>query len=178
LSNAVADFNMAFAYLQGRGVARDLALSREHFGRAADAGHLQAKRILVALLANGTTGGRDWQAAMQRLHELKSSGDAQAVRQIELRGLMNLDAQGDPKQVFDGKRLSDRPEVTLFADLFTEAERRYLMDAALPAYRPATVGHVAGGHTRQIVQQIRTCDVAVSERQHPKSCGRHLPVVV
>ena len=160
MSNAVADFNMAFAYLQGRGVARDLALSREHFGRAADAGHLQAKRILVALLANGTTGGRDWQAAMQRLHELKSSGDAQAVRQIELLGLMNLDAQGDPKQVFDGKRLSDRPEVTLFADLFTEAERRYLMDAALPAYRPATVGHVAGGHTRQIVQQIRTCDVA------------------
>jgi prolyl 4-hydroxylase len=160
LSNPIADFNMGFAYLQGRGVARDLALSREHFRKAADAGHLQAQRILIALLANGTTGGRDWQAAMQRLHGLKSSGDAQAARQIELLGLMDLDAEGDPRRAFEVDRLSDRPEVTLFADLFTEAERHYLMDAALPAYQPATVGHVAGGHARQIVQQVRTCDVA------------------
>jgi prolyl 4-hydroxylase len=48
----------------------------------------------------------------------------------------------------------------LFDSLFNEAERQYLMDAALPAYQPALVGHVAGGHARQVVQQVRTCDVA------------------
>jgi prolyl 4-hydroxylase len=158
--NSRTAFALAFSYLQAQGVTRDLQRARKLFMQAAELGHSQAKRIAIALLANGMTGGRDWTGALARLQAIKSSGDSHASRQLQLLDAMDLNAEGDPNRDFEGDRLSERPEVTVFRNLFTKAECSYLADVALPAYRPATVGHVAGGQVLQVVQQIRTCDVA------------------
>lgn len=157
---AEAALGLGFAYLQARGVPRDLSRARQHFVRAADLGHPQARSIVIALLANGATGGRDWRAALDRLEALRSLGDELAARQIQLLGSMNLDEEGNPPCGARAERLSERPHVTLFRDFFTKEECQYLIAMAVPAYRPATVGHVAGGMGRQVVEQIRTCDVA------------------
>jgi prolyl 4-hydroxylase len=158
--SAEAAFALGFAYLQARGVPRDLGLARNHFIRAADLKHPQAQRIAIALLANGATGGRDWRAALDRLENLQSLGDQLAERQLQLIAAMDLDEQGNSRRSAPGERLSERPQVILFRDLFSHRECQYLIDMALPAYRPATVGHVAGRMERQVVEQIRTCDVA------------------
>lgn len=155
-----AAIELAFWYLQGRALQRDLARAQQNFGLAARLGHPQARRISIALLANGMTGGRDWSGAISALEDLKSSDDRLAAWQLELLGEMDLTDVGDSRQTFKPEQLGARPEVFLFHDFLTEQECRYLADAALPAYRPATVGHVAGGGAQQILQQIRTCDVA------------------
>ena len=158
--SAEAAFEMGFAYLQARGVARDVDRARKYFIRAADLGHSQATRIAIALLASGATGGRDWSAALDRLEALRSVGDELAARQLQLLGVMELDELGDSRRVASGEPLSERPKILLFRNFFSKQECQYLIDLAGPAYRSATVGHVAGGMRRQVVEQIRTCDAA------------------
>jgi prolyl 4-hydroxylase len=155
-----AAFALGFAYLQGNGVPRDLERARQSFIRAADLGHLQAKRIAIALLANGMTGGRDWQGALARLESLRSAGDKLAARQLDLLTAMDLGDEGDPRRIEDPERLSTRPQVLLFPGFFSSQECAYLADVASPLYRPATVGHVAGNEGLQVVQKVRTCEAA------------------
>jgi prolyl 4-hydroxylase len=158
--NARAAAELAFAYLQARGVPRSLRRAREYFGRAAELGDEPSRQIHIAFLANGTGGERDWPRVLQLLEEAAESGDRDAASQLELLAAMSLSQAGDPGAKFEVGRLSSTPEISLFRDFLSADECRYLIDVAAPAFRPATVGHVGGNMVRQIITQIRTCDVA------------------
>jgi prolyl 4-hydroxylase len=158
--NANAAAELAFAYLQGRGVPRSLRRSREYFGRAAELGHLPARCIYLSFLGNGTGGERDWPHALALLKQTAEEGNHDAARQIELLEAMDLTAGGNAAKAPASERLSSRPEVSLLRNFLTDAECRYLIDAATLTFQPATVGHLAGGVAQHVVRQIRTCDVA------------------
>ena len=157
--SATAAVELAFAHLQARGVPRSLRRSREYFRRAAELGHAPSRLIYLSFLANGTGGDRDWPGASKLLAQAASEGDRDAAHQLELLSAMNLTAAGDPRVASEAEQLSSEPDVRLFREFLSPAECRYLIDASSPVFQPAVVGHVAGG-ARQVVAQIRTCDVA------------------
>jgi prolyl 4-hydroxylase len=158
--DAHAAAELALAFLQARGVPRSLRRARQYFGRAAELGHDPSRQIYMAFLANGTGGESDWPLARQLLLEAAKNGDSNAARQAELLDAMDLTASGDPAVRPEGEQLSVKPEISLFRNFLSPAECHYLVDAAGPAFRTATVGHVAGGMARQVLSQIRTCDAA------------------
>jgi prolyl 4-hydroxylase len=155
--NADALMELAVWQLGGRYVPRDLALSRQNFGKAAALGHRQAQSIYLNLLGVGIGGVRDWAAALDRLQKLGQT-DNDAQRQLRLLQAMALDENGDPLQPPSGDRLSKSPEVVRFSDLLTAEECRYLIDRATPALAPAVVIDPASGRT--VPHPIRTSENA------------------
>ena len=154
-----AAIQLAWWNLQGRGIPRSLRRARDYFGRAADLGHRDARLIYAALLANGTGGESDWQAALDQLRAAASHGIGDASAQLALVGAMAVDREGKPTIKPAGEIISVRPWASLFRSFLTPDECAYLIRAAQPAFVPAPVGHIAG-IGQQIVQQIRTCDAA------------------
>lgn len=149
-------FELAWWNLQARGIPRNLARSRDCFGRAAALGHSRARIIHIALLANGTGGPPNFSEAVRLL---ESAGDiADAERQLALLRTMRIDDKGDALAIPEPRRLNETPEASVFPALFSADECSYLVDTAAPAFRPAPVGHLATG--RQTLNRVRTCEVA------------------
>jgi prolyl 4-hydroxylase len=155
-----AAFELAFWFLQGRGIPRSLKSAHAYFAKAAELGHAEAKSIHIALLANGADGARDWTEALKLLNEAAAKGDQQARLQLGLVEAMELTASGDPRELPPSEQISERPDVKRFRNFFSAAECAYLIEAAAPAFQPAVVGHVGGGFGQRVVAQIRTCAVA------------------
>lgn len=148
---------LAFWNMQARGIPRDLSRARQLFGEAAQLGHAQAKMIHLSLLANGTGGPPQFAEALRLLREVE---DDFSKRQLMLLQAMSLDEHGHPLAIPKPSEICEAPEAHMFSGLFSAEECRFLMDCATPAYRRAPVGHLASSG-RQMVNQVRTCDVAV-----------------
>lgn len=156
--DASAWVTLALWYLQCNGVARDLRLTRELFGRAGALGDTQARMIHLSLVANGTGGPSDWPDALGRLREAARDDEA-AAREIELIAAMHIDERGDPKRLPAARDLQRRPETRLFAKLLTEGECSALAAAARPSLMPSVVIHPTTGEA--IPHPVRTSDNAV-----------------
>lgn len=143
--------------LRGDIVRRDLALSRNLFGKAAEAGSGSAAATYRAFLANGTGGPADWNAALHLL-EQAASGDPAAARERDLISAMQLDEQGAPLVTLSPEQLSNSPEATIFRSLFTEAECDFLIAAAQPMLQPSKVVDPATGAL--VANPVRTSDAA------------------
>ena len=148
---------LAAWYLSGTIVPRDLAKCRECFRLAGESGHERARSIYIALLANGTGGPADWQAALKLLAD-QSAEDEDSARQLALLGKMALNENGRPRSIEAPERLSDAPEVLLFKALLTSDECQYLIDQATPMLQPSVVVDPASGQMR--AHPVRTSETA------------------
>lgn len=136
--DAEAMFVLADMHWRDEGDAGNLALGREWFRRASEAGHPIARRAYTNLLANGVAGPRDWSQAMARLRE-EARGDARRGDMLALIEAMDLTPTGFVGRPPQGERLHDRPEITIFRNLFTPAECDFLMTVAEPGFVGSTV---------------------------------------
>jgi prolyl 4-hydroxylase len=155
--SAEAWFTLAAWRLAGRHLPRDLPLSRNLFGQAADAGHPAAAAVYTAFLANGTGGPREWARALTIL-ERRSATEPSAADQLALLRAMELEDDGDPARTPAGETLSDSPSVTFVRALFSNAECDYLARAAEPLLAPGKVVHPVSGAF--IDDPVRRSDVA------------------
>ena len=155
--DASAFVELAMWFLQADGVARDLRVARELFGRAAAMGERRARMVHLSLVANGTGGPPDWGEAL-RLLRAAARDDAVAAREVELIAAMDIDERGDPRRPPTGRELQQRPATHLFAGLLTAAECDAIAAAALPALAPSVVIHPDTGQA--IAHPVRTSDNA------------------
>lgn len=152
--DAEAMFVLADMHWRDEGDVRNLATGRDWFRRASDAGHPIARRAYTNLLANGVAGARDWPQAMARLRE-EARGDSRRAEMLALIEAMDLTQTGFITRPPQGERIHDRPEITIFRDLFTPAECDFLMTVAEPGFAESTVVLHSGEVGRD---PIRTSD--------------------
>ena len=155
--DADALFALALWRVDGRLVRRDLGQARLELGHAAALSSRDAARVLGAFQAAGIGGDPDWPAALNLLEQW-AERDPEARRQLELIAAMDLDATGDPAAAFEPDVLSRDPYVALFPALFTEAECRFLAEAATPRFKPATIFHE--GQRRFVSDPLRDSEAA------------------
>jgi|tagenome__1003787_1003787.scaffolds.fasta_scaffold20974832_2 prolyl 4-hydroxylase len=136
--DADALFTLGDMYWRGIGVERDHARARELFRRSSDAGQPMGIRAYTNLLANGSTGVRDWKRALARLAD-EARTDRLRAAMFQLIGSMNLTASGEPARVASGERLSDAPKVAIFRQGFTPQECDFLIAVAEPTYEESKV---------------------------------------
>lgn len=161
LLNAMAeeDDPMALATLgdffwRGGPVPRDSRKARDYYRRAGDAGHMLASAYFTNLLASGIFGERDWQAALARLRE-EAEDDPPRARIVGLIEAMDLDGEGSPRSLPQGRSLAAAPQATLFPGLFSIAECDHLLAVAEPGYRRSTVLTPEG---REVPHPVRSSD--------------------
>lgn len=144
---------------EGQFVEQDFALVRTLYQRAAQAGIIEAVRRLIALVAIGVGGPRDWQMSLEMLREFAGIDDI-AARQLALLQHMSLTQDGDPAQDSPREIVRDMsPQVVRFPGLLSAEECDYLCEAADPLFEPAhTVEEYTG---RTLRNPIRTSDTAV-----------------
>ena len=142
---------------EGRLVPRDLALARELFGRAAEAGHVGAARIQAGFVSTGTGGPADWREAVALLDRW-SARDPIAARQRALIATMDLDAAGDPRTLPPAATLAEAPLIRELPGLFSVEECGFLIDVSATRFRPATIFHE--GEARFVRDPLRTSDNA------------------
>ena len=155
--DASAFVELAMWFLQANGVVRDLSVARELFGRAGAMGDRRARMVYLSLVANGTGGPSDWGGALKLLREA-ARDDAAAAREVELIAAMDLDEQGDPRHLPEGRELQQQPATHLFSGLLTWSECDAIVAAALPALAPSVVIHPDTGQA--IAHPVRTSDNA------------------
>lgn len=135
-------------------VEQDPTQARKLFDQAGRRGNANAELIVTNLLASGVAGKQDWIQALDRLRSeaRQLPSRRKALNLIEA---MDLNPEGKPKTIVEGKRLSDDPEVFLFAGLLTSKECRHLMEATGNRFEPSMVYD----SKRQLVRdEIRTSD--------------------
>lgn len=128
--------------------------ARTLFEQAAGRGNANANLIVTNLLASGVAGKQDWKQALERLR-VEARQVPPRRKALDLIEAMDLDSEGNPKTVPEGKQLSEDPLVFHFAGLLTREECRYLMEATGDRFEPSMVYD----SNRQLVRdQIRTSD--------------------
>jgi prolyl 4-hydroxylase len=147
---------LAEATWRGGLVEQDPRTARKLYEQAAENGHAKAAIIITNLLASGVAGKQDWGDAMSRLRAEARTNSARQ-KALELIEAMELDAEGNPLAVPDGRQLSADPDVSQFTRLFTAAECDYLMQATGNAFEPSMV---YDSNRRLVRDDIRTSDGA------------------
>jgi prolyl 4-hydroxylase len=138
---------LASWYLGGNIIPRDLKKCRESFRLAGDAGHQRARSIYISLLANGTGGPAEWQAALGLLAE-GSIDNADSRRDLDLIDKMDLNDRGHPRNLAPPELLSNSPDVRIFRRLLSVQECQYLIDRAMPFFEPSVIVDPTTGQFR------------------------------
>jgi prolyl 4-hydroxylase len=147
---------LAEATWRGGLVEQDPRTARTLFEQAAARGHAKASLIVTNLLASGVAGEQNWAEAMSRLRG-EALTNPSRKRALSLIEAMELDAEGNPLSVPDGKQLSEDPNVQQFTGIFSAAECKYLMEATGNMFEPSMV---FDANRRLVRDQIRTSDGA------------------
>jgi prolyl 4-hydroxylase len=146
-------FTLGDLYWRGAGVKLDMARGRELFKMASAAGHPVATRAYTNLLASGNAGARDWGAALRRLAD-EARTDSRRAQMLSAIASMDLDANGDPRSIPAGRKLSDSLQLTLFERAFSPQECDFLILVAEPTFVPSLIGTSTG----DVRDPIRTSD--------------------
>ena len=141
--------------LSGQYIRRDLAASRDAFGKAARLGHDGAATVHAAFLASGTGGTPDWGGALALLRDLATRGSA-FRDELALIGDMALTPDGAPLGTPRIEGLSAEPRAACLRALFSPAECEFLIARARPSLMPSVVIDPQTG--RQFQNPIRTSD--------------------
>ena len=136
--NADALFTLALWRVEGGLVLRDLPLARRLLGEAADAGHSDAAPFYAYFLASGAGGPLDWPEALRRLRGLVATNPI-AAAQLALLDKMNLELDGAPADLGQGRMLSATPHVSLFPKLLSADEAAYVQRAATDYLQPSMI---------------------------------------
>jgi prolyl 4-hydroxylase len=154
-----AAFLLAFWYLAGKPIARDLAAARAWLRRATVLGHQEAALVEVALVANGSGGPADFVQARSLLDAAARCGNPAARTQLALLAAMDLTTAGDPTRSPAGRMLSAHPAVTYFPALFTPAECAHVAGRVGDLMAPSVVLDPIRG--RALPHPVRTSSGAV-----------------
>ncbi|HVF36974.1 MAG TPA: 2OG-Fe(II) oxygenase [Sphingomicrobium sp.] len=147
---------LAELHWRGGMVEQDLNRARTLYQYAGSLGNASAGIATTNLLASGVAGPRDWPQAIERLRA-ESQVIAGRRRTLELIEAMDLDGNGDPVSVPQGKLLSENPQVIHFERLLTASECAYLRNAGGEKFEPSMVYD----QDRKLVRDtIRTSDGA------------------
>ena len=139
--------------LNGKVVVRDLALSRNLYARAMQAGSASAATAYRAFVANGTGGPADWREALRLLDEA-APNDPQAEEDRVIIAEMELGPDGGPCGMFENESLSRFPDIRLFPRLFSQMECDFLIHRSRPLLHPSVVVDPRTGE--QIPNPVRT----------------------
>jgi prolyl 4-hydroxylase len=131
-------FTLADWKLAAIGMEQDPAGARALYRRAEQAGHAPSGIFYTNLLACGVGGPADWREALRRLRR-EARSDPSRRETMALLEQMKLTARGDPLRLPPPRRLSERPDVLLFPQLFTPAECDYLVRVAEPRFERTQV---------------------------------------
>jgi prolyl 4-hydroxylase len=152
-NDPVALMELAVWYLRGTPVPRDLARARVMLRRAVTIGHVDAALMEIALVANGSGAPPDW-AAARLLLDRAAADDPVAEQHATMLGKMALDAAGMPIALPSPQKLSESPEIQLFANLFTQEECAHIAEVAAPSLAPSVIVDPRNG--RQSPNPVRT----------------------
>ena len=141
--------------ISGRIIRRDTAAARLCMGRAADVGHPDAELLYGHFLANGTGGPVDRAKAREVFESLRASLP-EVDEQLDLLDRMEIDENGDPKELAPLERVKDSPLVHMASHFLTDEECDYLVQRAEPRLKPTTVIERATG--REIYHPVRRSD--------------------
>ena len=153
-----AEYQLALHCLAGDLVTRDLARARALLRRAIARHHIEATRLEVALLANGSGAPTNWGTARTLLDTVRSV-DPVAAGQAALVDAMDIDERGYPVHPPTGRTLSDSPRIVHFSQLLTPQECEHVARAAIPLLGPSTVADPRTGQLR--LHPIRTSHDAI-----------------
>lgn len=153
--DAEAVHTLATWRISGRIIRRDKVAARELMGRAADAGHPDARLLYGHFLANGTGGPEDRAKAREVLESLRDKS-REVDEQLDLLDRMAIDANGDPRESIPLEKLKDSPLIHTASHFLTDEECDYLVRRAEPSLRPTTVIERATG--REIYHPVRRSD--------------------
>ena len=157
-SNPGALEMLAEMALTGEYVHRDLAISRDLFARASQAGSTTAAAVYRAFVANGTGAPRDWTRAMQLLAEAEPY-DSDAAADLAVLRKMELGRAGEPLRSYASAQLSTAPNVRSFPQIFTPEECDFLIARSQPRLQASKVVDPQTGE--QIPNRVRTSDTAI-----------------
>ena len=153
--DAEALHTLAAWRISGRIIRRDKAAARDLMGRAADAGHPDAKLLYGHFLSNGTGGPADRAKAREVFETLRESLP-EVADQLDLLDRMEIEENGDPKESALLERVKDSPIVQTASHFLTDEECDYLVRRAEPRLKPTTVIERATG--REIYHPVRRSD--------------------
>jgi len=151
--------------LNGKVVVRDLALSRNLYARAMQAGSASAATAYRAFVANGTGGPADWREALRLLDEA-APNDPQAEEDRVIIAEMELGPDGGPCGMFENESLSRFPDIRLFPRLFSQMECDFLIHRSRPLLHPSVVVELlldlsGDPEQRQLTQRGQVADPEV-----------------
>ena len=156
--NAGALEMLAEMALTGEFVHRDLALSRDLYARAANAGSSSAAAVYRAFVANGTGAPPNWGVAMELLTKAAAI-DAEAAADQAIIARMKLGSTGEPLHPFPSEQFSVSPDVRLFPKIFTAEECDFLIARSAPRLQASLVIDPQTG--AQVPNPVRTSYAAV-----------------
>jgi prolyl 4-hydroxylase len=142
--------------LEGRLIPRDLTSGRGLIARAAEEGHVDAARILSALVARGIGAPPDWRASLAILKDW-SARDPIAARQLELISCMDDDDDG-VEAAFEAKVRSESPRIVRIEQFLSSGECAFLIECAEPRMKRSTVFNRV--EQRFVEDPFRTSDAA------------------
>jgi prolyl 4-hydroxylase len=118
--------------------------AREMMRQAGELGRLDAAVIYGNFIAAGTGGPRHWQNGLAKLRAL-AKVNRRSARELALIGEMALTEDGDPVAVPPAEPVCEAPHILAFRGLFSAAECKYLIEAAMPMLTPALIVDVKTG---------------------------------
>ena len=145
-------FMLGNFYWQGGPVEQDPVRGRDHFVRAAAAGHREAHCFVTNLLCTGVYGAREWSAALERL-EREAPVDPSRHRALRTLEAMDLDSDGNPAKMPEAHRLSRDLDLFVYPALFTGDECDLVLAAAEKRYLPSTIQDAGG---REVPHPLRS----------------------
>jgi prolyl 4-hydroxylase len=153
--DAEALYTLATWRISGRIIRRDTAAAREIMGKAADAGHGEARLLYAHFLANGTGGPPQRKAAREILEGLRGS-KPEVDEQLDLLDRMSVDIEGNPREPPRLEQVSLAPLIHTGTNFLTDEECDYLVRRAEPRLQPTMVIDRATG--RSIFHPVRRSD--------------------
>lgn len=156
--DAEALLQLALWRVSGTEIARDLALARDLFGRAADAGHDYARLIHCYFMASGTGGATEPAAALRDLRGLegKLAGVTEQIALVENMG----DGFNEPATMLnEACELHDCPQVVLRPSFLSRAEVNWLGRFSIGRLQPSMV--VDPVTSRLVPNPIRRSEEAI-----------------
>ena len=141
--------------VSGRIIKRDTAAARDCLGRAADAGHQEAKRLYAHFLANGTGGPSDRRKSREIFESLRGS-EPEVDDQLDVLDRMAVDEDGDPQEPLALERISESPLLHKASHFLSDDECDYLVRRAERRLKPTMVIERATG--RSIYHPVRRSD--------------------
>lgn len=155
LDDAEALFTLATWRISGQIVRRDTTAARELMGRAAEAGHREARLLHAHFLANGTGGPADWKTARHILETMRD-GHPAAAEQLAMLEKMPVGDDGEPTSKARLETLSETPAVYRCSNFLADHECAYLVSKGEPRLQPSTVTDRATG--RSLPHPVRRSD--------------------